>query len=87
MLFENRVKIQTQVETTEKGSIVAQTSPDAAVVAALQGHASEVSEPARDGMVAMMRSAMAGRGAAPRAGMGSNSSPAARAPVDVEHAH
>lgn len=87
VLFENRHKIQTQVETTEKGSNVTQTSSDATVVAALQGHATEVSELARDGMVAMMRSAMASRGANPRAGMGSNSSPAYRTPVDVEHAH
>jgi hypothetical protein len=55
VLFENKDKIKTTVETTQKGSIVTQTSPDAKVVAALQAHAVEVSELARDGMAAMMR--------------------------------
>jgi len=59
VLFENRDKIKTAVTTTEKGSIVTQTSSDSKVVAALQTHASEVSELARDGMVAMMRAARA----------------------------
>ena len=40
---------------TETGSIVTQTSGDPKVVAALQAHAIEVSELARDGMAAMMR--------------------------------
>ena len=55
VLFENKEKIKTVVETTDKGSIVTQTSGDAKVVAALQAHAVEVSELARDGMAAMMR--------------------------------
>jgi hypothetical protein len=55
VLFENRDKIRTVVETTDRGSIVTQTSSDAKVVAALQAHALEVSELARDGMAAMMR--------------------------------
>jgi len=59
VLFENKDKIRTKVETTGKGSIVTQTSDDAQVVAALQAHAVEVSELARDGMAAMMRSARA----------------------------
>ena len=59
VLFENRDKIKTAVTTTEMGSIVTQTSSDSKVVAALQAHASEVSELARDGMVAMMRAARA----------------------------
>lgn len=58
VLFENRKKIATQVENTAKGSIVTQTSADGAVVTALQGHAKEVSELARDGVAAMQRSAM-----------------------------
>jgi len=60
VLFENKDKIKTVVETTDRGSIVTQTSGDAQVVAALQAHADEVSELARDGMAAMMRSARAG---------------------------
>jgi hypothetical protein len=59
VLFENRDKIKTVVATTENGSIVRQTSTDSKVVAALQTHATEVSELARDGMVAMMRAARA----------------------------
>ena len=55
VLFENRDKIKTVVETTGKGSVVTQTSDDPKVVAALQAHAVEVSELARDGMAAMMR--------------------------------
>ncbi len=60
VLFDNKDKIKTVVETTDKGAIVTQTSADAKVVAALQAHAVEVSELARDGMVAMMRAARAG---------------------------
>lgn len=60
VLFENKDKIETAVETTDKGSIVTQTSGDAKVVAALQAHAVEVSELARDGMAAMMRNMRAG---------------------------
>ena len=59
VLFENRNKIKTVVATTEKGSLVTQTSSDPTVVAALQAHAIEVSDLARDGMVAMMRAARA----------------------------
>jgi hypothetical protein len=65
VLFENKDKIKTVVETTEKGSIVTQTSGDAKVIAALQAHAVEVSELARDGMAAMMRSARASMGTMP----------------------
>ena len=65
VLFENRARISSTVETTDSGSIVTRTSGDARVVAALQAHAMEVSELARDGMAAMMRSARAGM-----AGMG-----------------
>jgi hypothetical protein len=60
VLFENKDKIKTVVETTDRGSIVTQTSGDAKVVAALQAHAIEVSELARDGMAAMMRNMRAG---------------------------
>lgn len=62
VLFENRDKIKTVVETTDKGSIVTQTSGDAKVAAALQAHAVEVSELARDGMAAMMRGMRASMG-------------------------
>jgi hypothetical protein len=62
VLFENKDKIKTTVESTEKGSALVQTSDDPKVVAALQAHAVEVSELARDGMAAMMRSARARMG-------------------------
>jgi hypothetical protein len=55
VLFDNRDKIETTVETTTQGSVVTQTSADAKVVAALQEHATEVDELVRDGMAAMMR--------------------------------
>ena len=66
VLFENKDKISTMVEMTEKGAVVTQTSSDPKVVAALQAHAVEVSELARDGMAAMMRSAMANMRSAAR---------------------
>ena len=55
VLFENKDKIKTVVEMTDRGSVVTQTSGDAKVIAALQAHALEVDELARDGMAAMMR--------------------------------
>ena len=58
VLFENRDKIKSVVEVTEKGSIVTRTSTDAKVVAALQGHAAEVNELVQGGMFAMMRGMM-----------------------------
>ena len=84
VLFENRDKIQSVVEATEKGSIVTRTSTDARVVAALQGHAAEVTELVQEGPVAMMRGmrsrmAMGPRG--PRAG----TLPAPQTPAVTEH--
>jgi len=58
VLFENRDKIKSVVEVTEKGSVVTRTSSDARVVAALQGHAAEVTELAQEGMIAMRRGMM-----------------------------
>ena len=58
VLFETRDRIRSTVEMTEKGAVVTRTSTDAKVVAALQGHAAEVSELAREGMVAMRRGMM-----------------------------
>lgn len=55
VLFENRAKIRTVIETTAKGVRVTQTATDPKLVAALQAHAVEVSELARDGMAAMRR--------------------------------
>jgi hypothetical protein len=83
VLFANKDKIRSAVETTEKGSVVTQTSGDPVVVAALQAHAVEVSELAREGMVAMMRSARAAMGAMPRRPSGgpSTDAPNSRPPA------
>lgn len=68
VLFENRDKIASKVEMTEKGSIVTRTSTDARVAAALQGHATEVTELAQEGMAAMRRGMMGRMAAGPRRG-------------------
>lgn len=62
VLFENKDKIRTAVEMTAKGVALVQTSGDAKVAAALQAHAAEVSELARDGMLAMRRGMMRAHG-------------------------
>jgi hypothetical protein len=56
-IFKNYDKIATKVETTEKGVVVVQTSTDTQTVAALQQHASEVTDFVKDGMAAI-RTAM-----------------------------
>lgn len=61
-IFENRDRIQTDIQRTDQGVIFTQTSDDPATIAALQAHAAEVSDLAREGMVAMMGSMMAGGG-------------------------
>jgi hypothetical protein len=58
-LFQQKDKIRTIVEMTEKGAVVTQSSSDPALVATIQAHAVEVSELAQGGVVAMMRSARA----------------------------
>jgi hypothetical protein len=52
-MYANKDKIKTSVETTDKGVIVTQTSSDAAVVAVLQKHATEVTDLVAGGMQAM----------------------------------
>ena len=59
VLFENRDRIKSTVEMTARGAVVTRTSSDAGVVAALQGHAAEVTELAQEGMIAMRRGMMA----------------------------
>lgn len=58
VLFANKDKIRSTVTITERGSVVTRTSADAKVVAALQGHAAEVTELVDEGMVAMRRGMM-----------------------------
>lgn len=59
-IFKNYSKIQTSVETTDKGIIVTQTSADKQTVAYLQQHASEVTDFVAQGMVAMHTTMMKG---------------------------
>ena len=87
VLFENRDKIKSVVEVTEKGSIVTRTSTDAKVVAALQGHAAEVTELAQEGPVAMRRGMMARMAMGPHVGMGPDFAPESRAPAAGGHSH
>lgn len=61
-IFKNYDKIQTKVETTEKGVVVVQTSTDRETVAALQQHASEVTDFVKDGMIAMRTAMMKNMG-------------------------
>lgn len=79
VLFENKDKIVSKVEMTAKGAAVTRTSTDAKVAAALQGHAAEVTELAREGMQAMRRGMMEGR----RAGV----VPGNRTPASSGNAH
>lgn len=50
ILFQNRALIKTEIDLTEEGIVVTQTSEDAATVTALQTHAAEVSDLAARGM-------------------------------------
>ncbi|MBI5721356.1 MAG: hypothetical protein HZC37_27105 [Burkholderiales bacterium] len=84
VLFENRDKIRSKVEMTDKGAVVTRTSADARVVAALQGHAAEVSELARDGMAAMRRGMMSRMA---MGGMGGMGGPMGRGANAGEDAH
>jgi len=61
-IFKNHDKIQTKVEITDKGIVVAQTSTDPETVAALQQHASEVTDFVKDGMIAMRTAMMKNMG-------------------------
>jgi hypothetical protein len=62
-IYRNGDKIHTMLDTTAKGVVAVQTSSDSATVAALQQHASDVSDLVRGGMEAMHRAMMKnGRG-------------------------
>ena len=53
ILFERRERIATEIESTDEGIMVTQTSDDPEVVEALQTHAGEVSDMAERGMEAV----------------------------------
>jgi hypothetical protein len=67
-IFRDKDKIKTSYETTEKGVMVVQTSDDPQTVAALQKHASEVSDFVQEGMTAL-HTAMMKRGGMMGGGM------------------
>jgi len=54
--------IKTVIDETPTGIVFTQTTEDPALVPVLQAHAEEVSELAREGMAAMMRSMGMGEG-------------------------
>ena len=69
-IFANANKIHTDIRQTPNGVIVTQTTNDPALAATLQAHAGEVSDLAREGVVALMRSVMANGGPMGQAGAG-----------------
>jgi hypothetical protein len=68
-IFRNYDKVETTVAETDKGVVVTQTSDDRDTVAALQQHASEVSDFVTEGMVAMHTAMMKKMGGGIPAGM------------------
>lgn len=97
-IFRNADKVQTSIQTTAKGVVVVQTSSDPETVAALQKHASEVSDLVEGGMAAMraammqdgMHGGMMGMGNRPMGRMRGQSAAAPRSSVpqsgDQRHA-
>lgn len=70
-IFRDYASIETKIETTERGVVVIQTSTDPETVAALQQHASEVTDFVQQGMVALQTAMMKSvGGGATHAGMG-----------------
>jgi hypothetical protein len=59
ILFKNRALIVTEMDPTDTGIIITQTSNDAETVAALQTHAAEVSDLAARGIVSAQEAMMA----------------------------
>ena len=68
-IYRNYDKLQTTFEQTATGIVVVQTSTDQETVAALQQHASEVTDFVKDGMAAMHRTMMNNGGGMMHGGM------------------
>jgi hypothetical protein len=68
-ILRNGDKVQTTIETTEKGAVVIQASTDPETVAALQQHASEVSDLVQGGMTALHSAMMRNGGGMMQGGM------------------
>lgn len=81
VIFDNADKIRSVVKLTDKGAIVTRTSTDAKVVAALQGHAGEVTELVQEGPTAFHR------GLSARMAMGPGGPRGAMAPATPAHNH
>jgi hypothetical protein len=64
-IFRDKDKINTTYETTAKGIVVIQTSSDPKTVAALQKHASEVTDLVKGGMAAVHTAMMRNNGMMP----------------------
>lgn len=76
LIFRDQHKIKTTYEAIQKGIIVVKTSDDSETVAALQKHASEVSDLANRGMVAAHETMMKnGRGMMGRGMRGATAEP------------
>jgi hypothetical protein len=73
-ILKNGDKVQTAIETTSKGLVVVQTSTDSETVAALQQHASEVSDLVQGGMAAV-HSAMMKHGGMMHGGVNGQGTP------------
>ncbi len=68
-IFRDKDKIQTSVETTEKGVVVVQTSDNPKAVAELQEHAAQVTDFAEQGMRALHTAMMKNFGGSMPGGM------------------
>ena len=90
VIFDNSKSIKSVVEMTDKGAIVTRTSADAKVVAALQAHASEVTELVQEGPTAFHRglsARMAMGPDGPRGAIKPAAMPAKPASTAAEHTH
>lgn len=89
VIFDNAKNIKSVVEMTDRGVIVTRTSTDPKVVAALQAHASEVTELVQEGPTAFhrgMSARMAMGPGGPRGALGTGARPGNSAQPS-QHAH
>jgi hypothetical protein len=84
VIFDNAKNIKSAVELTDKGAIVTRTSTDAKVVAALQGHADEVTELVKEGPIAFHRGIDARRAMGPGGPRGARPSASPAAPAQAQ---
>lgn len=88
VIFDHAKHIKSTVEFTDKGAIVTRTSADAKAVAALQGHADEVTELVKEGPVAFHRGIDARMAMAPGGPRGPRARASPATPAQTQqHAH